>query len=65
MPIYHITETKPAIQHWEFTVEAENEDEALHKVMNGEVDAEDFITDEDPFEGSEYSIDSEEEVEEK
>ena len=38
MPIYNITEIKPATQRWEFVVEAENEEEALRMVMDGEVD---------------------------
>jgi hypothetical protein len=58
MPIYYITETKPAILKWEFRVEANSQDEALQKVMDGEVEAENVDTEEDPFEGSEYSVDS-------
>jgi hypothetical protein len=58
MPVYHITETKPAIQRWEFTVTADSEEEALHKVMDGQVDPIDYVTDEDPFEGSHYSVNS-------
>lgn len=65
MRIYYITETKPAILRWEFSVVAENEEEALMKVMKGEVDPEDHFTDEDPFEGSYYSVDSDEEYEEE
>jgi hypothetical protein len=60
MPIYNITETKSAIQKWSFVVEAENQDEALRMVQDGEVDCDDYIVDEDPFEGSYYSVDSEE-----
>ena len=61
MPIYNITETKSAIQKWSFAVYAENQDEALRMVQDGEVDPVDYIVDEDPFEGSYYSVDSEEE----
>lgn len=56
MPKYNITETKPAILRWEFTVEAENEEEALRMVMDGEVDADEFLTDEEPFESSNYNV---------
>lgn len=56
MPVYNITETKPAILRWEFTVQAENEEEALRMVKDGEVDPEDFYTDDDPFESSDYSV---------
>lgn len=56
MPTYSIRETKPAILRWEFTVYAENEEEALRMVKDGEVDPEDYSTDEDPFESSEYEI---------
>lgn len=56
MPVYNITETKPALQRWEFTVEAENEEEALRMVKDGEVDPEDYIVDDEPFESSEYDV---------
>jgi hypothetical protein len=62
MPIYNITETKSAIQKWSFAVLAETEEEALRMVQDGEVEPVDYIVDEDPFEGSEYSVDSEEEA---
>lgn len=61
MPIYYITETKPAILRWEYEVLAENEAEALRMIQDGEVSHTDFFTDEDPFEGFMYSVDSEEE----
>lgn len=56
MPIYSITETKPALQRWEFTVMAENEEEALRMVKDGEVDPEDYFVDEEPFESSDYHV---------
>lgn len=59
MPVYYITETKPAILRWEFVVTAETEEEALHKVMDGQVDPTEHFTDEDPFESSEYSVEEE------
>ena len=60
MPVYYISETKSAILRWEYAVTAENEKEALQKVMSGAEDPIDHFTDEDPFEGSYYSIDSQE-----
>lgn len=62
MPIYSITETKPAILRWEFEVLADNEEVALQQVMDGKIDPVAHFTDEDPFEGSYYSVDSEEEA---
>ena len=56
MPVYNITETKPAILRWEFTVMAENEEEALRMVKDGEVDPDEFLTDEEPFESSDYHV---------
>lgn len=60
MPIYHITETKPVVKRWFFSVVAENEEEALLSVAEGKVDPVSEDYDEDPFEGSEYSVDSQE-----
>jgi len=60
MPIYHITETKPAILRWFFEVEAENQEEALRMVQDGEIEHTGHDVDEDPFEGSMYSVDSDE-----
>lgn len=56
MPVYNITETKHAIMRWEFTVVAEDEDEALRMVQNGKVDPESYFVDEDPFESSDYEV---------
>ena len=63
MTKYYITETRPATMRWMFEVVAESEEEALRMVVDGEVDSVDFVTDENPCEGSEYSVDSEEAVE--
>lgn len=57
MKKYIITETRPATLHWIFEVKAENEEEALHKVMDG--DAGDDIIEhwtEESEEDSEYDI---------
>jgi hypothetical protein len=65
MRIYHITETKPSILVWKYAVVAETQDEALLMVQNGEVEPVNHYDEEDPFEGSMYSVDSDEEVEDK
>lgn len=59
MPIYNITETKTSIERWEYTVFAENQDEALFKVTSGQVEAELYCIDEDPFSESEFKIEEE------
>ena len=60
MPIYNISETKSAIQRWSYVVLAETQEEALRMVQDGVVDHEYYVVDEDPFEGSYYSVDSQE-----
>jgi hypothetical protein len=60
MPIYHISETKSAIQRWSYVVLAETQEEALRRVQDGEVQHDYYDVDEDPFEGSYYSVDSQE-----
>ena len=64
MKKFTIIESKPAIQVWRYEVEAESQEEAVEKIMNGEVDSDDYWCDDDPFEGFEYEVESEEEVEE-
>lgn len=63
MPIYFISETKSATQKWTFEVLAETQDEALRMVQDGEVDPDSYEVEDDPFEGSYYSVDGEEEEE--
>jgi len=41
MPKYRIIETRPATAFWEYVVEANDENEALQKILNYEVEAED------------------------
>ena len=41
MPKYRIIETRPATAFWEYVVEADDENKALEKVFNLEVEAED------------------------
>ena len=42
MATYRIIESRPATAFWEYIVEADNENEALEKVFNSEIEAEDF-----------------------
>ena len=42
MPKYRIIETRPATAFWEYVVEADDENKALEKVFNLEVEAEDY-----------------------
>ena len=56
MPIYKITETKTAILRWEYTVSAEDEEEAIDLIQSGQVEADGFFTDEDPFGDHEYDV---------
>ena len=41
MPKYRIIETRPATAFWEYVVEADDENKALEKVFNYEIEAED------------------------
>ena len=42
MATYRIIESRPATAFWEYVVEADNENEALEKVFNSEIEAKDF-----------------------
>lgn len=53
---YYITETRRGWMTWEFEVEADNEEEALAKVMDGKVEATFYETVEDPHAESEYEF---------
>ena len=45
---YRIIESRPATQYWEYIVEANNKQEALDKVLEGETDAvETWVGDDD------------------
>ena len=56
MPVYRIKETRPAVLCWDYTVIADNEDEAIRKVHDGEVEHEDHWTDDDPWAKSHYDV---------
>ena len=53
---YRIIESRPATQYWEYIVEADNETEALNKILSGNVEAgESWVEDSDDDE-SDYEI---------
>ena len=56
MAIYNITETRPAILRWEYTVFAQDEESALEQVMSGRIEADQYFTDEDPFSDPEFDV---------
>ena len=56
MKEYRIIESRPATYYWEYIVEAESETEALNKVLDGKVEAEETWVEEDEDEDSEYEI---------
>ncbi len=53
---YRIIESRPATYYWEFIVEAESETEALNKVLEGELEAEETWVEESEDEESDYEI---------
>jgi hypothetical protein len=59
MKTYKITEYRPATLKWEYTVEAETEEEALESVMRGDISSSNFDFEE------EYETTGEFEVEER
>lgn len=56
MKEYRIIESRPAMQCWEYIVEAENETEALNKVLDGKVEPEETWTEEDDSDESDFEI---------
>jgi hypothetical protein len=56
MKTFIVTETRPATYYWEYKVEAETAEEALDKVLNGDVEANDSYAEEDESEDSDYEI---------
>ena len=56
MKIYHITETKQAIEVLYYSVEAESEEQALEMIMNGEVESKDCEIVDDLEADSEYTV---------
>ena len=60
MAKFEITETRPisGVRIWRYEVEADNADEALEKVLNGDIEAESCTEDydDDNDEDSEYEV---------
>lgn len=45
MAQFRIIESRPATQYWEYLVEADTETEALNKVLDGNVEADEYEVD--------------------
>ncbi len=56
MKKFIITETRQATYTWYYEVEAENENQALEKVMDCEVDPMNSLTDACDYDDSEYKV---------
>ena len=56
MKTFKIYETKPATQTWIYEVEAENEEQAIEMIENGDVEAIDFGYDCELSEDSDFEI---------
>jgi len=53
---YRIIESRPATQYWEYIVEAENEQAALDKILEGNVEVGESWVEEDDSDESDYEI---------
>ena len=56
MAQFKIIESRPATYYWEYIVEADNETEALEKVLEGNVEAESSYVVESDGDESEFEI---------
>jgi hypothetical protein len=56
MKEFRIIESRPATYYWEFIVEAENENEALEKVFNDEVEPSESWCEESDGDESEFEV---------
>jgi len=56
MPKFIITERIPATLVWRYEVEADNEEDALDQVIDNNVEATEYTTEEDMFEDPTYDI---------
>lgn len=57
MKLFRIKESKPVTQVWYYTVKAETEKEAIEKIQDGEVEADDYELEDnwyDPYENGDY-----------
>jgi len=56
MAQFKIIESRPSTYYWEYIVEADNETEALEKVLEGNVEAESSYVEESDGDESEFEI---------
>jgi uncharacterized protein involved in tolerance to divalent cations len=56
MAQFRIIESRPAIYYWEYIIEADNEEQALEKVLEGEIEAESSYVEESDVDESEFEI---------
>ena len=57
---YRIIESRPATYYWGYTVEANNENEALEKILTGDIESNEAWCEESEGEDSDYEIYSDE-----
>ena len=53
---FRIIESRPATYYWEYLVEANDENEALQKVFDGEIEANEAWCEEDDVDDSEFEV---------
>jgi len=56
MAQYRIIESRPATYYWEYIVEAKDETEALNKVLNDEIEADEAWCEENNNDDSEFEV---------
>ncbi len=56
MAQFKIVESRPATYYWEYIVEAENETEALDKILNGDIAASESWVEEGDGDESDFEI---------
>jgi hypothetical protein len=59
MAQFRIIESRPAMYYWEYIVEAKDADEALSKILEGEIEAEStYVEESEDEEDSDYEIET-------
>ena len=53
---FKIVESRPATYYWEYIVEAENQTEALNKVLEGEIEPKESYVEESDGDESDFEI---------
>ena len=56
MKEFRIIESRPATYYWEYIVQAENENEALEKVLNSEIEPGESWCEENEGDESEFEV---------